>query len=76
MKKLGDYRWSSCRQYFMESNGETIADADNTFYSFSKKRAIAVKKYREFSEAGMTAASPLEKTVGSILDLGKGSSAI
>ncbi len=62
-----DYRWSSYREYLQEERHQTIVDTDDTLYSFSKKRAIAVSKYREFVNAGISNESPLKDAVGSIL---------
>jgi len=63
----GDYRWSSYREYVFGRDKRTITDTDDTLYSFSKKRAIASKKYQEFVQAGIKEKSPLMKAVGSIL---------
>lgn len=67
VKEPGEYRWSSYREYIHGSRHQAITDTDNTLYVFSKRRAIAVKKYQEFVDAGISEVSPLDKVVGSIL---------
>ncbi len=62
-----DYRWSSYRQYIYRNNKEAITDTADTLYSFSKKQAIAVKKYQEFVSAGIKEKTPLKDAIGSIL---------
>jgi hypothetical protein len=48
-----DYTWSSYREYIYGGMREPITDTEDTLYSFSKKRAIAAKKYHEFVNAGI-----------------------
>jgi REP element-mobilizing transposase RayT len=67
VKRSEDYKWNSYREYISEGSGDTITDTEDTLYSFSKKRAIAIKKYQEFVKAGILEVSPLKKAVGSIL---------
>lgn len=67
VKRPEDYRWSSYREYVLGVNDEGITDADETLYSFSKRRALAVKNYREFVHAGSKEKSPLMNAVGSFL---------
>lgn len=65
VQKPEDYKWGSYRAYI--GAGDGITDTEDTLYAFSKKRAIAIKKYKEFVKAGLSEASPLKKAVGSIL---------
>ncbi len=60
-----DYRWSSYRAYI--GARDDITDTEDTLYAFAKKRAIAVKRYKEFIKAGIGESSPLKKAVGSVL---------
>ncbi len=62
-----DYKWSSYRDYIYGGKGVTITDTEDTLYSFSKKRAIAAKKYYEFVNAGIKVESPFKDAVGNIL---------
>jgi putative transposase len=62
-----DYRWSSYKEYVIGRGKEAITDTDDTLYIFSKRRSIAVKKYKEFVNAGIKEKSPVEKAIGSIL---------
>lgn len=67
VKRPKDYKWSSYREYISEGRGDTVTDTEDTLYSFSKKRAIAIKKYQEFVSAGISEVSPFKNAVGSIL---------
>lgn len=67
VKRPEDYKWSSYREYIYKNNKETITDASDTLYSFSKKQAIAAKKYQEFVNAGIKEKAPLKDAIGSIL---------
>ncbi|HAG51003.1 MAG TPA: hypothetical protein DHU69_08460 [Deltaproteobacteria bacterium] len=62
-----DYEWSSYREYLQRDSEHGLTNTDGTLYSFSRKRAIAVKKYQEFVNASITGESPLKGAVGSIL---------
>lgn len=62
-----DYRWSSYREYLQIDRQQVITNTDDTLYSFSRKRAVAVKKYQEFMNARISGESPLKDAVGSIL---------
>lgn len=66
-KRPEEYKWSSYREYIHGVMHPAITDTDDTLYSFSKKRAIAVKKYQEYVNAGILEPSPLNKAFGSIL---------
>lgn len=61
------YRWSSYREYTQGGCKQAMPDTDDTLYSFAKKRTIAIKKYQEFVNAGISEESPLKGAVGSIL---------
>ena len=67
VKRPEDYKWSSYREYIYRSNKEAITDTTDTLYAFSKKQAIAAKKYQEFVNAGIKVKTPLKDAVGSIL---------
>ncbi len=67
VKRPEDYRWSSYSEYINRNNQEAITDTADTLYSFSKKQAIAAKKYQEFVNAGNKEKTPLKDAVGSIL---------
>jgi len=62
-----DYKWSSYIEYILGRTEWAIADTSDTLFSFSKRRAIAAKKYQEFVYYGIEEKSPLAKAVGSIL---------
>ncbi|MEW6162861.1 MAG: transposase [Nitrospirota bacterium] len=62
-----EYRWSSYREYFQRDRQQVITNTDDTLYLFSRKRAIAIKKYQEFVNANISEGSPLKNAVGSIL---------
>lgn len=62
-----EYRWSSYREHLQMDSQQVITNTDDTLCSFSKKRAIAVKKYQEFVNARISEKSPLKGAVGSIL---------
>jgi REP element-mobilizing transposase RayT len=67
VKRPEDFRWSSYRDYLYAYEGGEITDTDETLGFLSKRRGIAVKKYKEFVDAGMGGKSPLENAAGSIL---------
>lgn len=66
-KRPEEYKWSSYREYLHKGMHPAITDTDDTLYSFSKKRAIAVRKYQEFVDAGISEPSPLNKAFCSVL---------
>ncbi len=67
VKRAEYFRWSSYRDYLYARGGRGITDTDETLSCFSKRRGIAVKKYKEFVDAAVGGKSPLENAVGSIL---------
>jgi REP element-mobilizing transposase RayT len=67
VKRPEDYKWSSYREYLQGGWKQTMTDTDDTLYSFSTKRAIAVKKYQEFMSEEISEVSPLKGSVGSVL---------
>jgi len=67
VNKPEDYIWSSYRDYLHRGEEDSITNMDDTLFLFSKRRNVAVKKYKEFISAGITGNSPLENAVGSIL---------
>lgn len=66
-KRPEDYKWSSYREYIYGRSGEPITYTEDTLYSFSKKRAIAAKKYHKFMNAVIKVESPFKEAVGNIL---------
>jgi hypothetical protein len=60
-------RWSSYRDYIFNGGEEALTDSDDTLYYFSKRRSVAVEKYRGFVNIGISEKSPLGDAVGSIL---------
>lgn len=66
VKGASSYRWSSYREY-IHGGGQKITDTDDTLYYISKRRTIAVKKYKKFVDGGTLEASPFEEAAGSIL---------
>ena len=68
-KRAEEYRWSSYREYSDGGRGGGLADTDETLGFFSKQRDSAVRKYKEFVEAGIQsqAKTPLEDATGSVL---------
>jgi REP element-mobilizing transposase RayT len=67
VKRAEQFRWSSYQEYLHGRKGGTLADTDETLGFFSKQRAVAVRKYKEFVEAGIQGKSPLPGAMGSIL---------
>lgn len=67
VRRPDEYKWSSYRDYLLTMRKEKVTDIDDTLFFFSKKRALAVKRYQEFAEAGIKEESPLKRAVGSIL---------
>ena len=68
-KRAEEYRWSSYREYVYEGKGGGLADTDETLGFFSKQRGSAVRRYKEFVEAGIQrqAKRPLDDATGSVL---------
>jgi putative transposase len=67
VKRVEQFRWSSYQEYLYGGKGESLTDTDETLRLFSKQRAVAVRKYKEFVEAGIQGKSPLPEAMGSIL---------
>ncbi|MFZ3135911.1 MAG: transposase [Thermodesulfovibrionales bacterium] len=67
VERLEDYKWSSYREYIYGRNGESITDTEDTLYSFSKKCAIAARKYHDFVTAGIRVESPFKNSSGYLL---------
>jgi REP element-mobilizing transposase RayT len=67
VKRAEEYRWSSYREYLYGAMEGALTDTDETLSFFSKRRAVAVRKYREFVEAGIRVKTPLGDATGSIL---------
>jgi hypothetical protein len=66
-ERADDYRWSSYKEYISRNATQKITDTEDTLYLFSKIKAEAIKRYREFVYAGMKKDSPLDEAVGSVL---------
>ncbi len=66
VRRPEDYRWSSYREY-VSARGDGLVDTDETLGLFSRRRDIAIRRYREFVNGGVDEGSPLENAVGSIL---------
>ena len=67
VKRAEEYQWSSYREYLYGSVDGALTDMDETLSFFSKHRAVAVRKYKEFVEAGIRAKTPLGDVAESIL---------
>lgn len=67
VKRAEEFRWSSYQEYLYGGKGETLTDTGETLRFFSKQRAVAVRKYKEFVRAGIQEESPLPDAMGSIL---------
>jgi len=67
VKSCEQYRWSSYQEYLNGRRGETLTDTDEILGLFSGQRSVAVRKYKEFVEAGIKGESPLSEAMGSIL---------
>jgi len=67
VKRAEEYRWSSYQEYFYGPKSKALTDTDETLSFFSKQRAVAVKRYKEFVEAGIQAITPLQDAAGSVL---------
>ena len=66
VRRPEDFRWSSYCDY-IGSRNEGLVDTDETLGLFSRKRGIAIRRYREFVKEGLGGGSPLENGTGSIL---------
>lgn len=66
VRRPEDFRWSSYRDY-IRGRYDGLVDTDETLALFSKKRGIAIRRYREFVREGLGGRSPLENATGSIL---------
>jgi len=67
VRRPEDYRWSSYREYMDGRRQGGLTDREDTLGFFSKKWALAVRKYRDFVKEGIKRGSPLEEAVGSVL---------
>lgn len=67
VRRAEDYIWSSYQDYVNSKRRLIVTDTDDTLFYFSKKRAIAAKKYREFIEAGEKEESPFSSVIGNVL---------
>ena len=66
VRRPEDFRWSSYRDY-MRGRNDGLVDTDETLAYFSKKRGIAIRRYREFVHERIGGRSPFENATGSIL---------
>jgi len=66
VRRPEDFRWSSYRDY-TRSRKDGVVDTDETLGLFSKRRDVAIRRYREFVNEGVDGRSPLENATGSIL---------
>jgi REP element-mobilizing transposase RayT len=66
VRRPEDFRWSSYR-YYVGSRNDGLVDTDETLGLFSKRRGVAIRRYREFVNEGVHGGSPLENATGSIL---------
>ena len=64
MRRAENFRWSCHRDYLYAYEGRGITDTDETLGFLSKRREIAVKKYKEFLDAGVGSKSPWKNAVG------------
>ena len=60
------FGWSSYRDY-LSGRSDGLVDTDETLGLFSKRRGLAIRRYREFVDGGLRESSPLENATGSIL---------
>ena len=67
VKRAEEFRWSSYQEYLYGRKEGALTDTDETLSFFSKQRAVAVKKYKEFVEAGIEVRTPLQDGIGSVL---------
>lgn len=66
VRRPEDFLWSSYRDY-ISGRSDGLVDTDETLGLFSKRRSIAMRRYREFVIRGVNKRSPLENVTGSIL---------
>jgi hypothetical protein len=66
VRRPEDFGWSSYRDY-LSGRGGGLVDTDETLGLFSKRRGLAIRRYREFVDGGVREKSPLENAIGSIL---------
>lgn len=66
VRRPEDFEWSSYRDY-IGSRDDGLVDRYETLGLFSKRRDIAMGRYREFVNEGLGGGSPLEDAIGSIL---------
>ena len=66
VRRPEDFRWSSYRDY-IGGRDDGLVDTDETLGLFSKRRGVAIRRYREFVNEGVDGRSPLENATGSIL---------
>ena len=67
VEKPEDYLWSSYRDYIYGDRKGALSEVDDTLFLFSRRRAVAALRYREFVNAGIGKESPIKEAVGSIL---------
>ena len=67
VKRAEEYRWGSYQEYLYGNKDGDLVDTDETLGLFSKQRAVAVKKYKEFMEVGIQAKTPFQDATGSLL---------
>jgi len=67
VKRAEEFRWSSYQEYLYGRKEGALTDTDENLSFFSKQRAVAVKKYKEFVEAGIEVRTPLQDGIGSVL---------
>jgi putative transposase len=68
VERAEEFRWSSYQEYLYGRKDGALTDTDVTLSFFSKQRAVAVRKYKEFVEAGgIQVETPLQDVAGSVL---------
>jgi len=66
VRRPEDFGWSSYRDY-LSVRSDGLVDTDETLGLFSKRRGLAIRRYREFVDGGLRERSPLENAIGSLL---------
>jgi hypothetical protein len=66
VRRPEDFRWGSYRDY-IRGRDDVLVDTDETLGLFSKRRGVAIRRYRGFVNEGVHGRSPLENATGSIL---------
>ncbi|MFO0754553.1 MAG: transposase [Thermodesulfovibrionales bacterium] len=66
VKLPGEYQWSSYGEYLRGGSG-MLTDTDSTLSAFSRRRAEAAERYKEFVERESTGKSPLQEAEGIIV---------